>query len=75
MLGPFAYPNLKRTQSVIDQDYDLMGLSRKNADNDESFPFNHGNSMDVLDDLNVDFVKKEGPKLPFNDAIDAEFIG
>lgn len=75
MLGPFAHPNLKRTQSVIDQDYDLMGLSRKNADNDESFPFNHGNSMDVLDDLNVDFVKKEGPKLPFNDAIDAEFNG
>ena len=74
MLVPFVHQSIKRTQSVIDQDYDLMGLSRHNGDNDESQPINLENSMAQLDDdLNVDFVKKEGPKMPFNEGLDAEF--
>lgn len=62
---------MKRTTSVFDQDYDLMGLSRNNAENDDSFPqFDHGNGLAQFDDLNVDLVKKEGPKMPFNEGLD-----
>jgi len=56
MFGPYDFDQAKRTISVHDQDYDLMGLSRHNAFEDIS----HANDMAQLDDLSIDFVKDEG---------------
>ena len=43
ILGPFVQePLIKRSISVLDQEYDLMGLSRNNAVDEDSFPLEHG---------------------------------
>ena len=55
IFGAYEFDKPKRTISVHDQDYDLMGLSRHNAFEDNS----HMNEMAQLDDLSIDFVKDE----------------
>ncbi len=63
MLGPFDLDNnAKRAISVLDQDYDLMGLSQKNACDDESFLY--GGMVPFEDDLQLDTVKKASQNLP-----------
>ena len=54
--------------SLLDHDYHLMGLSGKNAiDEDESFIIEHGTSLEPHnEDLNFDLVNKDqGLKMPF----------
>ena len=66
ILGAFDHENNKRAISVLDQDYEIMGLSRNNANLDEeSFLPDIGTSMGHIDDLKLDFVKDEGLKMPF----------
>ena len=46
---------MKRAISVLDQDYDLMGLSQNKALDDESFMVDPTNSMAFMDDFTNDF--------------------
>ena len=51
ILGPFVQePQIKRSISVLAQEYDLMGLSRNNAAGDEndSFPLEQGGDSSPL---------------------------
>ena len=51
MLGPFDLDNnAKRAISVLDQDYDLMGLSQKQACEDDSFLIGNPHSMAAFED-------------------------
>ena len=54
ILGPFVQePIYKRSISVLDQEYDLMGLSRNNAVDEDSFPHELGGGSSprgLLDD-------------------------
>ena len=61
ILGPYDGIQTKRDISVLDQDYNLMGLSRNNAfDEDESFFIDHGTSLEPHnEDLNFDLVNKD----------------
>ena len=50
---------------MLDQDYELLGLSRNNANDEESYPLGAGSSLGHLDDLNADLVNNTGLKMPF----------
>ena len=55
ILGPFVQePPNKRAISVLDQEYDLMGLSRNNAIDEESYHLEEHGGMSpplaILDD-------------------------
>ncbi len=54
MLGPFEHQTVKRAISVLDQDYDLMGLSQNKAFDEESFLVDPTNSMAPYDDFDHD---------------------
>jgi hypothetical protein len=54
-----------RAISVLDQDFEMMGLSRYNAAMDNESYFMEALSMDPIDDLNLDFVKDNDRELPF----------
>ena len=68
ILGPYDGFKAKRAMSLLDHDYHLMGLSGKNAiDENESFIIEHGTSLEPHnEDLNFDLVNKDqGLKMPF----------
>lgn len=65
MMGPYKPQKSKRAISVLDQDYELLGLSRNHANDEESFPHFAGSSVGHLDDLNADLVNDTGLKMPF----------
>lgn len=61
ILGAFQTDTFKRTVSVLDQEYDLMGLSRNNAVEEGDFFLDQHHLMEdsapLLDDhMNVDLV-------------------
>ena len=61
ILMPLGPSNMQRTKSVLDQEYDLMGLSRKNAAEESDWILGEhlDNSEPVDDDhLNIDLVKE-----------------
>ena len=77
MLGAYSHEPIKtkRAISVLDRDFDLMGLSRNNAVHDEdSFFIDEDPSIEPLknmkDDLNSE---DEGLRLPFQAALDAGY--
>lgn len=61
MLGPFDLDNnAKRAISVLDQDYDLMGLSQKQACEEDSFLIGDPHSLAAFeDDLKLENQEKQ----------------
>jgi hypothetical protein len=60
----------------MDQDYDLMGLSKhgNNPNDDDSFLMDRGISLEPHEDHNFDFVKEEeGLKMPFQPVMEYGF--
>ena len=76
LLGPYSHEphKTKRAISVLDRDFDLMGLSRNNAVHDDDSFFIEDPSIEHLknmkDDLNSE---EEGLRLPFQAALDAGY--
>ena len=74
ILGAFDRVNGRRAAvSVIDQEYDLMGLSQKEVLDDDSFLVEPGQSLDRHEDINNNFAKNENFKLPYEAAVVAGF--
>ena len=63
ILGPFEQNTAK---SVLDKDYDLMGLSQNKAFDEDSFYLNHG----VLDEFGQDRQPKE---FPFGSQLNTDY--
>ena len=77
ILGPFDQElnKTKRAISVLDRDFDLMGLSRNNAVHDEdSFFIDEDPSIEPLKNMKNDLnSEEEGLRLPFQAALDAGY--
>ena len=59
ILGAMQPETMKRTISVLDQDYDLCGLSRNNADKESDWILEMDGSEPLEDEhLNTDLVNK-----------------
>lgn len=67
MLGPLDGEGMKRTQSAIDIEFELMGLSQNKAGDENSFLVEHDDAIKQLDDLVLAPPQKEIQKLPHID--------
>lgn len=76
ILGGYDCPPAKRAISVLDQEYDLMGLSKNNALDEDSFMMGNLNSFaPALEDLNQDVINVEqGFKMPYHSALEPDFL-
>ena len=77
MLGAYSHEPIKtkRAISVLDRDFDLMGLSRNNAVHDEdSFFIDEDPSIEPLKNMKDDLNSEDGGlRLPFQAALDAGY--